>query len=321
MRVFLSIVAMLAATTCLSMAQDDPKRSIPVMGNAELDVDKVILVPTAPNITTTLVFPSEIQAIEGVGLTADPSDAQRILVRFAISHTQGTRFMSITPLQSQASTNVNIICNDRAYVFLFTTSAESAIFKMTLTDPISEAAEQEKIRLAALRAKELLKSAPEVRETLALSPTRLIGLIDKVKAYHLLSEDNRENVVDLKMRLSGFNPTETPLYTIQPVSVTRKGEWDALVFEVNIANPSDAPFYYDPESFLVAAGPHSFRSALGDASGEVSPNSTAKAYFVVQGDGAQGSNNLDPANDWLVTVQPVEQGPMVLPSKTYESTK
>lgn len=320
---FLSSIAVLsiaAAHPCL--AQDEPQNSAPVMRHADLDVEKVILVPTAPNITTTLVFPSEIQAIEGVGLTADPADIERALVRFAISHTEGTRFISITPLQSDASTNVNIICNDRVYVFLLTTSAESAVFKMTLSDPVAEAEEQARIYQASLRAKEMLKPAAEVRETLRVSPVRLIGLLDKVKAYHLLSSDERANVEDLKMSAQDYNPTETPQYSIQPLSVTRKGEWDALVFEVNISNPASSPLYYDPESFLAAVGPDSFRSVVSDASGEVPPKSTSKAYFVIQGDGAQGSNNLDPANDWLITIQQVEQGPpMVLPSKSNDSSK
>ncbi|HEX7261217.1 MAG TPA: hypothetical protein VF258_05325, partial [Luteolibacter sp.] len=64
----------------------------------------------------------------------------------------------------------------------------------------------------------------------------------------------------------------------------------------------------DPESFLVGVGPKSFRSITGDAGGVVQQGQSAIAYFVIQGDGSEGSNDLDPDNPWLVTIQPLERG-------------
>lgn len=280
----------------------------PVIVTKALNPQEVIIVPTAYNITTTLEFPEPIQGIDGVGLTAQPQNAKESAVLFAVSHAPGSNFLSVTPLQNTARTNINVIYNGRAYVFVVACDSERALFKMSLTDPIKDAELLAKAQEAERRAVAQMKPRPEQRETLRVSPVRLIGLMDKVKAYELLAWNEPGTVADLKHSKGPFEPTETKDYSIQPLSVTRKGQWDALVFEVAITNRTQQPLYYDPESFLVGAGPKSFRSITGDAGGVVQQGQSAIAYFVIQGDGSEGSNDLDPDNPWLITIQPVERG-------------
>jgi hypothetical protein len=280
----------------------------PVIVTKPLNPQEVIIVPTAYNITTTLEFPEAIQGIDGVGLTSQPENAKDNAVLFAVSHAPGSNFLSLTALQSTARTNVNVIYRGRAYVFVVVCDSDRALFKMSLTDPLQEAELLAKAQEQERRARAQMKPIPEQRESLRVSPIRLIGLMDKVKAYELLAVNDPTTLADLKHSKGPFEPSETKDYRIQPLSVTRKGQWDALVFEVAITNLTTKPLYHDPESFLVGVGPKSFRSITGDAGGFVEQGQTTIAYFVIQGDGSEGSNDLDPNNSWLITMQPVERG-------------
>ncbi|HEX7262361.1 MAG TPA: hypothetical protein VF258_11150, partial [Luteolibacter sp.] len=124
----------------------------PVIVTKTLNPQEVIIVPTAYNITTTLEFPEPIQGIDGVGLTAQPQNAKDNAVLFAVSHAPGSNFLSVTPLQSTARTNINVIYNGRAYVFVVACDSERALFKMSLTDPIKEAELLAKAQEAERRA-------------------------------------------------------------------------------------------------------------------------------------------------------------------------
>jgi hypothetical protein len=312
MKVLSSLIPLVfTASTVVQSAQD---LTNPVIVIQPLNPQEVIVVPTATNITTTLEFPEAIQGIDGVGLTTQPQTAKENAVLFAVSHAPGSRFLSFTPLQTTARTNVNIIYRGRAYVFLVVCDSARALFKMALTDPLQEAEMAAKAEVAIRNARLQQKPIPEQRESLRVSPIRLIGLMDKVKAHALFAVSDPASLADLTRTTGPFEPSETPAYRIQPLSVTRKGAWDALVFEVAITNLTRNPLLYDPESFLVGFGPKSLHSITSDAGGMVEKGQTAIAYFVIQGDGAEGSNNLDPANPWLISVQLVaEGGPRRLP--------
>ena len=282
----------------------------PVIATCALDPDKPIIVPTAANITTTLEFPNPVQGIDGVGLASAPKANAQIL--FSVSHVPGTRFVSFTPLTSTASTNVNFIYQDEVYVFILKVDVERALFKMSLTDPAAELSKSREEEKAERQAQAKNQPIPEERDTLRVSPARMLGLMDKIKGYHVLKQ-NPANVEDLDRREGKFEPSETPDYKIQPLSVTRKGAWDALVFEVAVTNKTTAPIFYDPESFLVAVGPRSYTSIMADAGGVLPAGQTTTAYFIIQGDSAQGSNNLSPDNAWLISLQEVVQGPSLMP--------
>ena len=282
----------------------------PVIASVALDPNKPIIVPTAANITTTLEFPKAIQGIDGVGLASAPKENAQLL--FSVSHVPGTRFVSFTPLTSTASTNVNFIYEGEVYVFILKVDVERALFKMSLTDPLAELQQRQEAERADLKARAGNQPIPEERDTLRVPPARMLGLIDKVKAYHVLKQ-SPENVEDLDRTEGKFEPSETPEHKIQPLSVTRKGAWDALVFEVAITNKTKEPIFYDPESFLVAVGHRSYASVMADAEGAVPAGKTTVAYFIIQGDAAQGSNNLSPDNAWLISMQEVVEGPALMP--------
>lgn len=284
----------------------------PVIATRALDPDGVIPIPTGPGITTTLEFPGPIEGITGFGLTAQP-EADNPSATFVVAHSPGTRFLSLSPLTTHSSTNINIVYRDRTYVFVARADAANCLFKMRLTDPIEDAKKRAVLEEEQFIAAMKKTPKPEERSTLALGAPQLLGLIDKVKAYSLLKYNDPKNVGDLRRLEKEFYVSEHPHYSIKPLAITRKGEWDALVFEVAITNKTAKPLYYDPEGFLVAVGSKTYEPRTADASGEIPANGTAMVYFAIQGDHSQGSNNIDPDNEWMITLRELTEGPAVLP--------
>lgn len=284
----------------------------PVIVHRTLNPDAVTVIPTAPGITTTLVFPGPVEGMDGVGVSADPN-AEGAL--FNLSHAEGSETFSITPLKADARTNVNVRVGEHVYVLLFLADAKRALFKMVLHDPPPP---------APTPASELVGRKPETRDSLLLAPARLLGLIDKCKAYAVLRTSDPSTVEDLRKGTGPYELSDSKDYVITPLEVYRKGEWDALVFKVAITNQTTRELYYDPESFVARVGGEAYTQAIGDAGGQVAPGMSAIAWFAVIGDQAGGSNNLDPDNPWQITVRLIKEGPppSVLPSRpptvTYE---
>ena len=286
------------ASSSLSLSGNEAQ---PVIAHRRLDPDAVTVIPTAPGITTTVRFPGPVVSMDGVGVSPDPN-AEGAL--FNLSHTTGSDTFSITPLNLESRTNINVSVDGKVYVLLFLTDPDRALFKIVLEDPPPP---------VATPANRLASRNPEIRETLTVAPARLIGLIDKCKAYPVMLESDPDSVKDLR-RSGGPHPvSDSGDYTITPLEVYRKGEWDALVFKVAITNETDGELFFDPESFIVRAGDEAYTQAIADAGGRITPDSSALAWFVVVGDQAGGSNNLDPDNPWQVTVQLLKEGPGVLP--------
>lgn len=275
-------------------AQDAPAKAAPVIASRLLDAQSVIVVPTSPGITTTLQFPSAIQGVDGVGLAAKAGDG----VLYHVSHTPGTAILSVSPSSPNSRTNMNVVVNGQVYVFVLAVNPDEALFKLKLLDPPPPPPDPIE-----------LMGPPEPRGKLAVSPTKLLGLLDKCKAYAALKHDDASHVADVREGKGPWQPSATDGLTITPIEVFRKGEWDALVMKLSLVNSGDTEVYYDPESFLVAVGPQSFRPILTDAAGTVKPKQQQEAWIVLQGDGAQGSNNLDTENAFTVTVQKLTEGP------------
>jgi hypothetical protein len=292
-----------AVAVALGIATLSAKESDPVIAHRSLDADAVTVIPTAPGITTTLVFPEPIAGMDGVGVSADPN-AEGAL--FNLSHAQGGDTFSVTPLRPDARTNVNVRVGEKIYVLLLLTDPDRALFKLVFHDPPLPAPTPEEM---------LVWRKPETRETLIVAPARMLGLLDKCKAYAVLQNSNPASVDDLQKGRGPFPMSDSGDYAITPLEVYRKGEWDTLVFKVAITNQTDRVLFYDPESFVLRAGDEGFTQAIADAGGRVAPRTSALAWFAVTGDQAEGSNNLDPDNPWQISVQLLEEGPALRPKQ------
>src|SRR5439155_12660897 len=114
--------------------------------------------------------------------TSQPMDSEYALSmdsksagQFQLAHTRGSAFFSLRALTPQASANLNVRWNDRTYVFELVESG-NPLLSFILETP----ADQNKVQ-----------PAPE------LSPTGILALLDKAKAFPLLKKQHPDAVADV----------------------------------------------------------------------------------------------------------------------------
>lgn len=242
-----------------------------------LDDRVVVSVPVAINRVTTINFPGPIAAIDAANVTTDA----KVLAQFQLAHTKGSSFLSVRALARKAATNLNIRWNKRTYVFELIES-DAPVLSLNLESPPDRGA----------------SPAPEV------SPTRLLGLLDKAKSFPLLKQQHPESVAqvdfttyDGKPLVSDFND-----YEIRVEEAFRFNPEDSLVFRVVLTNKTEVPLRYRPDSFVVRAGTRLYHQSISDASGSVSPKGQSIVYFAVTGTPDGGRNELSLKNEFTVLV-------------------
>jgi hypothetical protein len=114
----------------------------------------------------------------------------------------------------------------------------------------------------------------------------------KTKRFHpLVAEPNSESSLDgLKLTVR---------------RVIRDESLDSLGFDVELANPSDKDFLYDPESFGVRIGDEVYPEAISDARGIVEAGKTLPAFFVVAGTATGGRNDLAVTNKFDIVMRQI----------------
>jgi hypothetical protein len=243
-----------------------------------LDERVVVTVPVATNRVTTISFPGPIAAIDAVGVSADP----KMPGQFQLAHTKGSSFLSVRAAARKAATNLNIRWNKKTYVFELVES-ETPVLALNLED-----------RAPA----EVAQPAPVV------SPTRLLALLDKAKAFPLLKQHQPEAVAQVEARTFGDKPQITDFndYEIRVEEVFRFNPEDSLVFHVTLRNKSEQEIRYRPESFNVRVGNRIYRQSVSDAPGVLPPKSQSTVYFAVTGTPDGGRNELSLKNEFSVFV-------------------
>src|SRR5712671_3734084 len=169
-------ILLLAATVTLA----DPPEAIQ---RVTLDERAVVTVPVATNRVTTISFPGTITAIDAVGVTADGKTPGQ----FQLAHTKGSSFVSVRALARKAATNLNIRWNKHTYVFELIESDTPVLA----------------VNLEEQSPAETLQPAPFV------TPTRLLALLDKAKAFPLLKKQRSEAVAGAEARTFGDKPQVT----------------------------------------------------------------------------------------------------------------
>lgn len=281
-----------AATTTVTTAQiaadtTPREQARAVLETRPLNTEAVELIPTETMMTTTVIFPDAIEALDGAGFSADPNQPNAL---FNLSFTEGANFISIHPLKTGARTNLNVFSRGKCYVLLFTEERGSGIFRVSFSRD---------------EPKYPKPFPPAQKRNLMVSPARLLGLLDKCKAYNLLGTQHPEVVDDLRVHYP-TKVTPNDGFNVRLNAVYRKDEWDTLVFECDLTNDGDQPVYYNPEGFAARVNALVYRQSLADASGVIPAKGRAPAWFLVTGDDLGGSNNLDPANPWEITLERVK---------------
>jgi hypothetical protein len=252
----------------------------PAIQQVMLDDRTAVTVPVATNRVTTICFPSAITAIDGAGITVDGKTPGL----FQLAHTRGSAFLSVRALFPKASANLNIRWNDHTYVFELAESGQPVLALNMSAPPTPE--------------EEGVGQAP------AVSPIKLLALLDKARAFPLLKAQQPESVANVdfttydgKPLVSDFND-----YQIQIEQAFRFNAEDTLVFRVAITNETAAPLIYQPDSFTLRAGNRLYPQSISDADGTVPPNGRSIVYFAVSGTPDGGRNELSLKNSFTVLV-------------------
>jgi hypothetical protein len=241
-----------------------------------LDEQTVYAIPVAINRVTTISFPGPILAIDAAQVTIDPQKP----AAFLIAHTKGSSFLSVRAEARKATTNVNIRWNNKTYVIELVESDEP-LLSVTFQNAPDAAA-----------------SAPAEPVT----PSRLLALLDKAKAYPLLKAYHSETVAQVEYRNFEKEPRilDCTNYAVKIDEVFRFNPEDTLIFRVGVTNESDKELRYAPNGFSLRVGERTYPQSISDASGVVPPHAEAPAYFAVTGTPNGGRNDMSIKNDFFV---------------------
>ena len=199
---------------------------------------------------------------------------------FLIAHTKGSSFFSVRAETKKATTNVNIRWNNKTYVIELVESDEpllSVTFEIAPDDSASAQAEP-------------------------VTPSRLLALLDKAKAYPLLKAYHSETVAQVEYRNFEKEPRilDCTNYAVKIEEVFRFNPEDTLIFRVGVTNESDRELRYAPNGFSLRVGERTYPQSISDASGVVPPHAEAPAYFAVTGTPNGGRNDMSIKNDFFV---------------------
>jgi hypothetical protein len=136
------------------------------------------------------------------------------------------------------------------------------------------------------------------------SPARLLGFLDKVKAFPSLKVSAPEMFQNMDIAEPNSDSSVDGL-TITLRRVIRDDSLDSVGFEVELANKGNKDFLYDPESFGVRVGDEVYKESVSDAGGLVPAGKVQTAFFVVAGTASGNRNDLAVTNKFAVVLRQV----------------
>ncbi|HEX3627094.1 MAG TPA: hypothetical protein VH280_16920 [Verrucomicrobiae bacterium] len=251
-----------------------------------LDEYQVYEIAVSYDRVTTISFPGPIEAIDAANVTTDG----KVPGLFQIAHVKGAYFFSVRALAKKAVTNVNVRWNGKTYALeLHESDAPfySVIFEYqddAVTPPIP----------------------------VAVTPERLLALLDKAKAYPLLKAFHPEAVANVEYATypKKSATVEYKLYAVTIDEGFRFNPEDTLIFRVTLTNETDQIEHYRPDGFSLRVGDRIYPQSISDAAGSIPPHSIAPAYFAVTGTPDGGRNDISLKNNFMVILSAWPDGPV-----------
>ena len=148
----------------------------------------------------------------------------------------------------------------------------------------------------------------------AVTPNRLLGMMDKAKSFPLLSANYPQAVADVEVAKPG-TPTDYPQFVVTVDEVYRFAQADTLVFRLTFKNKTAETITYAPNLLGIRAGDLVFTNAISDASGTIPPNGTEPAYIAITGTPTGGRNDLSVKNPFYVVVSSPAPAPSLFPTR------
>ena len=255
-----------------------------------LDDRRVYQIAVSPDRVTTISFPGPISAIDAAQVTVDGKSP----ALFQIAHTKGSYFLSVRALAKKVVTNVNVRWNNRTYA-LELRESDQPVYSVIFEDSSEQARR---------------------RTSVAVTPERLLVLLDKAKAFPLLKQFHPEAVEDVEYAnfANKLQATDFKSYAVRIEEAFRFNPEDTLIFRVTLTNRTVQPLRYRPDGFSLRVGERVYPQSISDAAGSIPPNGTAPAYFAVTGTPDGGRNDISLKNSFTVILDaiPIIAGPAEL---------
>jgi hypothetical protein len=251
-----------------------------------LNQDEPAIVRTGTNGITTLEFPYKIEALDGFGFSLNPSPDGPDL--FQISFNKGTNFLSLKAMHEGVEGNLTVVVDGKVYSLFCTADPDPSfvvIFGDNTVKPVSNPYDV------------LARNKP-------VSPGRLLGFLDKVKAYPTLKISAPEMFKNMEVAEPNSESSFDGL-NVTLRRVIRDESLDSIGFEVELNNPSGKDFLYDPESLGIRVGEEVYPEAMSDAEGVVGAGKTLPAFFVVSGSATGGRNDLAVNNKFDIVLRQI----------------
>ena len=245
---------------------------------------------------TTVTFPSAISKIAGVNVSTDGS------TDFQISAQPGGYYFNLVALREGATGTLTVVFNRKTYILYLVQDNEKAFAAVNFTGGSGGGA-----------------SAGGGN---AVTPARLLSLIDMAKAYDVLSKRYPTELRD-STRFAKKATFQFEKFQMDLLEVIRFNHEDTLVFKLQLRNDTNEEILYDKFSFSVQAGNRTYYMSAADATGVMPPKSSTYAFFTITGTPEGRRNNLAADNEFRigVTAQYMEQQAAVPESQTTEQKK
>jgi len=246
---------------------------------------------------TTLQFPVNIQAIDGDGFQAqsDIQVSQTTSAQFSVS--TGPNWVSVKALREGVQQNLNVLLKGRVYPIVLDYSDQhdySVLFSFKQKPAIPGANSS---------------TAQQHPQNKPISTARLLGFLDKIKAYPTFSNVQPAMYIGIDVNEpgahgKGIDNTEHLHSEIK--RVLRDDALDAIGFEVELSNKTNQTVYYDPEGFAVRVGQEVYQQTISDAPGKLDANAKQTLYFVIAGSAESNHrNDLSVYNDFSTVIREV----------------
>jgi hypothetical protein len=281
MRLF-ALALFVAYSTCLFAEENLSSKIV----RLSLNQNEPAVVKLGTRGITTLEFPSKIEAIDGYGFSANPVPDGPDL--FQISFNKGTNFLSLKAIREGVEGNLTVVLEGKVY----------SLFCKCVPDPSFVVIFEGGAGKAASNPKDVLAQSKQA------SPARLLGFLDKVKAFPSLKVSAPEMFQNMDIAEPNSDSSLDGL-TITLRRVIRDNSLDSLGFEVELANKGNKDFLYDPESFGVRVGDEVYKESVSDAGGLVPAGKVQTAFFVVTGTALGSRNDLAVTNKFAVVLRQV----------------
>jgi hypothetical protein len=245
-----------------------------------LDDHTVYAVPVSGKRITTISFPGPISAIDGAFVTTDPKNPGL----FQLAHTKGTSYFSTRALAKDATTNLNVRWNGKTYVFELKESSEPCYSVL-------------------LQARDTARE----KQRRPLTSPRLLGMLDKAKAFPLLKLHYPEAVEGVDYRDGGKEPSisDCSEYEVRMQEAFRFNADDTLIFRLALKNKTTKAIEFVPERTQLKVGSRTYFPSVAQLSSSIPPNNTIEGYLAVTGTPEGNPNDLSLKNDFTFVLSRV----------------